>query len=63
MTYEDYCEIEGLPVIPGEKKAYEAGQRDVAQDIASCFGIAIDGKNEKRFLARLQIAANIKVEK
>ena len=40
MSYEEYCKIEDLENDPRQKKAYEAGQHDVAHDIALCFGIA-----------------------
>ena len=60
MTYEEYCKIEGLEMTPAEKKAYEAGQHNVANDIASCFGISTCSEDEKRFLLRLQKAANMR---
>lgn len=53
MTYEDYCKIEGIEENPTEKKMYEAGQHDVANDIASCFGITTGTLDEDRFLKRL----------
>jgi len=62
MSYEDYCRLEGLEMTPAEEKAYEAGQHDVAQYIASCFGIATGIEEEKRFLLRLQKAADMEVE-
>lgn len=62
MTYEDYCRIEGLEMTPAEKKAYEAGQHDVAHDIASCFAISTCIEDEKRFLLRLQKAADMEIE-
>lgn len=67
MTYEDYCKIEGLETgletTPAEKKAYQAGQHDVAHDIASCFGISTCFKDEKRFLLRLQKVADMEIVK
>lgn len=62
MTYEEYCKTEGLEITPAEKKAYEAGQHDVAHDIALCFGISTCIEDEKRFLLRLQKAADIEIE-
>ncbi len=62
MTYEDYCKIEGLETTSAEKKAYEAGQHDVAHDIALCFGISTCSEDEKRFLLRLQKAADMEIE-
>ena len=59
MTYEDYCKIEGLEMTPAEKKAYEAGQHDVAHDIALCFGISTCIEDEKRFLLRLVEKRNL----
>ena len=59
MTYEEYCKIGGLEMPPAEKKAYEAGQHDVASDIALCFGISTCREDEKRFLLRLQKAADM----
>lgn len=59
MTYEDYCKIEGIEENPAGKKMYEAGQHDVANDIASCFGIATGILEEDRFLKRLAKAVNI----
>ena len=41
-----------------EKKMYEAGQHDVANDIASCFGIATGTLEEDRFLKRLAKAVD-----
>ena len=58
MTYEDYCKIEGIEEKPDEKKMYEAGQHDVANDIASCFGIATGTLEEDRFLKRLAKAVS-----
>ena len=58
MTYEDYCKIEGIEEIRLEKKMYEAGQHDVANDIASCFGIATGTLEEDRFLKRLAKAVD-----
>lgn len=58
MTYEDYCKIEGIEENPTEKKMYEAGQHDVANDIASCFGIATGTLEEDRFLKRLAKAVD-----
>lgn len=63
MTYEEYCKTEGLKMTPAEKKAYEAGQHAVANDIASCFGISTCIEDEKRFLLRLQKAADMEAEK
>lgn len=63
MTYEDYCKIEGLEMTSAEKKAYEAGQHDVAHDIASCFAISTCIEDEKRFLLRLQKAADMEIVK
>lgn len=48
MTYEDYCKIEGIEENPAEKKMYEAGQHDVANDIAFCFGIATGTLEEEK---------------
>lgn len=62
MSYEDYCKIEGLKMTTAEKKAYEASQHDVANVIASCFGISTCSKDEKRFLLRLQKAADMEIE-
>ena len=62
MTYEEHCKIEGLEMTPAEKKAYEAGQHDVAHNIASCFGVATCSEDEKRFLLRLQKAADMEIE-
>lgn len=60
MTYEDYCKIEGIEENLAEKKMYEAGQHDVANDIASCFGIATTTLEEDRFLKRLAKAVDYK---
>ena len=38
---------------------YEAGQHDVANNIALCFGIATGTLEEDRFLKRLARAVNI----
>ncbi len=61
MSYEDYCKIEGLEMSPAEKKAYETGQHDVMQTIANCFGISTSLEDEKRFLYRLQKAADMEI--
>ena len=58
MTYEDYSKIEGIEEIPAEKKMYEAGQHDVANDIALCFGIATGTLEEDRFLKKLAKAVD-----
>ena len=62
MTYEDYCQIEGLEMSLAEKKAYEAGQRDVAHDIVSCFGISSSLEEEQRFLFRLLKATDMEID-
>lgn len=58
MTYEDYCKIEGIEENPVGKKMYEAGQHDVASNIAFCFGIATGTLEEDRFLKRLAKAVD-----
>lgn len=53
MTLKEYIEENEIEEKISAEQAFEEGQRQVARNIASMFGICIDHANEDRFLTAI----------
>lgn len=52
MTYEKYCEISETEPTEEGKRWYEAGQRDMVQELAAhLFRVSVAEKDEDRLIA------------